>query len=195
MSRPSVVPVLLALVIGLAGPVAYGQNRHPAKPVKHAETGLKVSTLAGKFAFTLPQGYTAEAMAPGDATNGTAGSTGTMYASEKSKRVVITTQVPTPEGVTAGDNDPAFLAKATADFIAEQSKATADFKQLAQSNLVIRKLGVSRVDSTATMGGGPTLDTTFIAGSGHTVSLVQIISRADDKAGHEKLVKRVQAGR
>lgn len=195
MSRTRLAHLLLAVAVGLTAPLAHSQTKHHPKASSHEQTGPKVSTLNGKFSFTLPTGYTAEAMTPGDAKSGTAGSTGTMYASEKSKRVVMATQVPTPEGVSAGDNDPAFLQQATADFVADQTKAAPDFKKVAESTLVLKKLGVTRVDSTATMGGGPTLSTTFIAGSGKTLSLVQIISRADDRSGHDAMVKRVLAGR
>jgi len=184
----------VALTFGLTGPQAYAQTP-PAKPKQMAATtGLKVSTLDGKFSFTLPDGYVASAMSPGDAKSGTAGSSGTLYSSEKSRRVVIVTQLPTPNGVVAGDNDSAFLTQATSDFVTEQSKQTPDFKKTAQKQVLIKKLGVSRVDSSATLGGGPTLSTTFIAGSGTTLSEVQVVSRADDQSGHETMVKRILAG-
>ncbi|WP_213876732.1 hypothetical protein [Pseudomonas sp. dw_358] len=191
------VAALLGLGLALTAPLALAQThphpRHHAKSAAPVETGPKVSTLNGKFSFTLPKSYTAEAMAPGDVQSGTAGSSGTMYSSEKSKRVVIATQVPVPAGVSVGDKD--FLDKATADYVADQTKAAPDFKQTASQKLTLKKLPTSRVDSTATMGGGPTLVTSFIAGSGKTLSVVQIISRADDKAGHAAMIKRVMEGR
>lgn len=156
-------------------------------------TGPKVSTLGGKFSFTLPTGYSAETMAPGEAARGTAGATGTLYANAKSKRVIIATQTPLPPGVTASDKD--FLAQAAADYVAQQGQATSDFKKLGESEVRIDKMAVQRVDSSGTMGGGPTLGTTFITGSGDTLSMVQVISRADDRRGHDTMVQRVLAGK
>lgn len=163
-----------------------------AKTPASVPTGPKVSTLGGKFSFTLPTGYSAEPMAPGEAERGTAGATGTLYASAKSKRVIIATQTPIPPGVAIGDKN--FLKRAAADFVAQQSQATSDFKQLGDTEVRIDKLAVRRIDSSGTMGGGPTLGTTFIAGAGQTLSLVQIVSRADDRRGHETMVQRVLAG-
>jgi hypothetical protein len=174
--------------------------KQKAKPKEKAKApapapvpaGPKVSTLGGKFSFTLPTGYSAEPMAPGEAERGTAGATGTLYASAKSKRVIIATQTPIPPGVAIGDKN--FLAQAAADFVAQQSQATSDFKKLGESDIRIDKLAVRRIDSSGTLGGGPTLGTTFIAGSGQTLSLVQIVSRADDRRGHDTMVQRVLAG-
>lgn len=166
----------------------------PKAPVAApAPAGPKVSTLGGKFSFTLPTGYSAETMTPGEVSRGTAGATGTLYASARSKRVVIATQTPLPPGVAASDKN--FLTQAAADFVTQQSQATSDFKKLGESEVRIDKMPVRRVDSSGTMGGGPTLGTTFIAGSGDTLSLVQIVSRADDRRGHETMVQRVLAGK
>lgn len=178
-----------------AKPKAKAQEKAKPKapaPVPVA-TGPRVSTLAGKFAFTLPTGYSAETMAPGEVERGTAGATGTLYASAKSKRVIIATQTPVPPGVATSDKN--FLSQAAADFVAQQSQATSDFKKLGESEVSIDKMLVRRVDSSGTMGGGPTLGTTFIASSGNTLSLVQIVSRADDRRGHDAMVQRVLAGK
>lgn len=48
-----------------------------------------------------------------------------------------------------------------------------------------------QVDSTATQGGGQTLNTTLLAASGKRMALVQVISRANDKSGHDALVKTI----
>jgi hypothetical protein len=194
MSRLRCICMLLGLNLALAGTAFAAPVAHPSKPASKPPSGIKVSTLGGKFAFVLPAGYVAETMPPGDAGRGTAGAHGTMYVSQKSKRVVIATQVPTPPGVNAKDNDDVFLARVAKDFVDQQRQAMPGFKPTATRKMVIRKLGVSRVDSSGTQGGGPTLGTTFIAGSGKTLSVVQIISRADDPKGHDTLVRQVLAG-
>lgn len=173
-------------------PKAKEKAKPKAPALAPVPTGPKVSTLGGKFSFTLPSGYSAETMAPGEIERGTAGATGTLYASAKSKRVIIATQTPIPPGVATSDKS--FLTQAAADFVAQQGQATGDFKKLGESEVRIGKMAVRRVDSSGTMGGGPTLGTTFIAGSGDTLSLVQIVSRADDRRGHDTMVQRVLAG-
>nr|BFE89787.1 hypothetical protein GCM10020185_03230 [Pseudomonas brassicacearum subsp. brassicacearum] len=56
-------------------------------------------------------------------------------------------------------------------------------------------LGLRQLDTSATQGGGPTLDTTLLGASGTHMAVVQIISRASDKAGHEALVKQIASGK
>ncbi|MCY1456904.1 hypothetical protein D9M71_741540 [compost metagenome] len=48
-----------------------------------------------------------------------------------------------------------------------------------------------QIDSLSSMGGGKTVNTTFLAGSGKTMAVVQVVSRADDEAGHGALVKQI----
>ncbi|MNC80701.1 hypothetical protein D3C75_1335960 [compost metagenome] len=48
-----------------------------------------------------------------------------------------------------------------------------------------------QIDSQSSMGGGNTVNTTFLAGSGTTMAVVQVVSRADDEAGHGVLVKQI----
>ncbi len=56
-----------------------------------------------------------------------------------------------------------------------------------------RKCGVRQIDSHATQGGGKTLSTTLLAGSGNRTLVVQVISREDALAKHRELVKWITA--
>lgn len=52
-------------------------------------------------------------------------------------------------------------------------------------------LGLRQIDSTATQGGGMTQSSTPLAGSGSRMAVVQVISRINDKANHDKLVSQI----
>jgi len=184
---------ILALALLLSMPFASlpASAQTPAKAGKAAAKTLKVSTLDGRFAFNLPDGYVTEAMPAGAAQSGTAGARGTMYMNEKQRRVVIATEMPTPEGVDVDGNDPTFLDGAAAGFTAQQSASLADYTTQDKQSHVIRTLGVRQIDSTATRGGGKTLTTTFVAAAGGRLSVVEVISRADDPKGHAAMVKQI----
>ncbi|MDY7560908.1 hypothetical protein QN366_17705 [Pseudomonas sp. CCC3.2] len=181
------VALALSLTALLVGMSSFAAN----KPAHPATAATKLSTLEGKFAFNLPKGYVARALPPGDAKNGTAGATGTMYVNKDEKRVIIAAQNALPNGLKAGDNDDGFLDSSVTGFVRQQSEALPDFKQTNEHRMTIKGLGIREIDSTATMGGGSTLNTTFLSGSGNHMSVVQIVSRADDQAGHTALIKRI----
>jgi len=189
---------LVAAALTLAAPAMAHTHSHPAKHTakkKPAPTGPKVSTLKGKFHFTLPVGYVASPMDAGDAQNGTSGAKGTLYQSAKEKRVVMASEGPTPGNVTVSDYDADFLDAAVKNFVKEQSAGLPDFKKTGEKEFTVKGLGVREIDSTATQGGGPTRSTVFLAGSGSSMAIVQVISRADDQKGHEALVKKIVAGK
>lgn len=171
---------------------------HAAQPkAVHEPPAQKVSMLDGKFTFTLPKGFTATALPAGDAAQGTAGAAGTMYSSATRKAVVITAQNTLADGASVNDNDGAFLDTALAEFAAQRLKMLPDMKILGETSLTQKGtgLGLRQLDTRATQGGGPTLDTTVLSASGTRMALVQIISRANDQAGHEALVKQIISGR
>ncbi|MEB0076426.1 hypothetical protein QN386_05710 [Pseudomonas sp. CCI3.2] len=180
------VVMALSLTALLAGISSYA-----ATP---AAAATKLSTLGGKFAFSLPRGYIARPLPPGDAKNGTAGATGTMYVNKDEKRVIIAAENALPNGLKASDNDDVFLDNSVAGFVRQQSEALPGFKQTSENRMTIKGLGIREIDSTATMGGGNTLNTTFLSGSGNHMSVVQVVSRADDQAGHSALIKRIIEG-
>ncbi|MCJ8205040.1 hypothetical protein [Pseudomonas sp. RGM2987] len=184
--------LLLAAIAGLAVVPAQAA---PAKPSSEAPA-QKVSMLAGKFTFNLPKGFTATPLPAGEATQGTAGATGTMYSNATSRTVVITAENIIIGGTSVKDDDSAFLDTTMADFAAQRIKALPDAKILSEKSLTQKGsgLGLRQLDTSATQGGGPTLDTTLLGASGTRMAVVQIISRASDKAGHEALVKRIASG-
>lgn len=171
---------------------------HSASPKDPGDLPVrKVSMLGGKFAFTLPKGFAATPLPAGEAAEGTAGATGTMYSNATSKTVVITAENTILDGANVKDDDGPFLDRTMADFAAQRTKALPDAKVLGEKSLTRKGtgLGLRQLDTSATQGGGPTLDTTLLAASGTRMAVVQIISRARDKAGHEALVKQIVAGK
>ncbi|MFW9266724.1 hypothetical protein [Pseudomonas sp. NR3] len=185
--------VLLTAVASLAAwPAMAAQPKTVAQaPVQ------KISMLGGKFSFTLPKGYTATPLSAGEVAQGTAGATGMMYSNATSKTVVITAENTLVDGANVKDNDAAFLDSTFADFAVQKTKALPDAKILGEQSLVQKTtgLGLRQLDTKATQGGGPTLDTTLIGASGTRMAVVQIISRASDQAGHEALVKQIASGK
>ena len=180
---------LLALVL------AAGSAFAAAKP-----TTQTISTLGGKFTFTLPKAYAADTLPAGKAEDGTAedgtaDTQGTMYANQTTKSVVIVAETVRTDGVNIEDNDAQFLDGAVAGFVKDQSAALPDFKKQSEKKLTFKGLGLRQVDSTATQGGGKTLNSTFLGGSGNHLLVIQAISRADDAKGHAELVKQITAGK
>ncbi|WP_408733464.1 hypothetical protein [Pseudomonas sp. LS1212] len=182
-----------ALAWGLAvASILGGMNAHAAsKATTNTPAAVKVSLLEGKFTFNLPKGYVASAMPPGEDNNGTAGAVGTLYVNQTEKRVVIVAEHPLSDDTRAGDNDDAFLDGAVTGFVDRQSAALPDFKQQSETRLTIKGIGVRQIDSLSSMGGGKTLNSTFLAGSGKRMAVVQAVSRVDDQAGHDALVKQI----
>ncbi|KTC51058.1 hypothetical protein AO262_15120 [Pseudomonas fluorescens ABAC62] len=176
--------VLLVLALTAGSVIA------AAKP-----TTQTISTLDGKFTFSLPKAYTADALPAGKAEDGTADTQGTMYANRLTKSVVIVAETVRNDGVVIKDNDPQFLDGAVAGFIKDQSAALPDFKKQSEKKLTFKGLGLRQVDSTATQGGGKTLNSTFLGGSGNHLLVIQAISRADDAKGHAELVKQITGGK
>ncbi|BCX67389.1 hypothetical protein [Pseudomonas izuensis] len=185
-----------AVVLLLAAVATLGAlNAQAAKataPTKEAAATQKVSMLGGKFTFTLPKGFVANPL-PTSPT----GASGTMYANETTKTVIIAAENSLPEGTQVKDNDGAFLDGTAADFDAAQRKALPDYNKLSEKSLTLKTtgLGVRQVDSTATQGGGMTLNTTLMAASGGRMTVIQVISRPGDMAAHETLIKQIVSGK
>ncbi|MCW8278150.1 hypothetical protein IMF27_23395 [Pseudomonas sp. PCH199] len=181
--------VLLLAAVATLGAL----NAHAAKATaKETASTQKVSMLGGKFTFTLPKGFVANPL-PTSPT----GASGTMYANQTTKTVIIAAENSLPEGTTVKDNDGAFLDGTVADFDAAQHKALPDYNKLSEKSLTLKStgLGVRQVDSTATQGGGMTLNTTLMAASGSHMTVIQVISRPGDMAAHETLIKQIVSGK
>ncbi|MDD1013661.1 hypothetical protein [Pseudomonas rubra] len=179
----------LAVVALLGLPNLHAASKPAAKP---APT-VKVAVLGGKFSFSLPAGFEASPLSADEQNSEGASAVGTLYANAKEKRVVMVIEKPLPEASRPGDNDDAFLDGAVTGFVDRQSAALPDFRQTGEARLNRNGLGVRRVDSTATLGGGKTLNSTFIAGSGDRMAVIQVISRSDDASGHAALAKSIAA--
>ncbi|WP_166362526.1 hypothetical protein [Pseudomonas akapageensis] len=177
----------LAVTTLLGGMTVQAASKAAPKPA--TATAVKVSLLGGKLTFSLPSGYVASAMPPGEDNNASA--EGTLYVNQAQKRVVIVAEHPLSGDHVAGDNDDAFLDGAVTGFIDQQSAALPDFKQESETRLTFKGLGVRQIDSLSSMGGGKTLNTTFLAGSGKRMAVVQVVSRVDDQAGHGAMVKQI----
>lgn len=175
--------LLLTLAASLGAWNAFAAEAGPAH---------KISVLGDKLTFTLPKGFTANPL-PADPT----GASGTMYTNETSKTVVIVAENAVPGGANVKDNDGAFLDATASGFATEQARALADYTKLSEKSLTRKDngLGLRQIDSTATQGGGKTLDTTLMAASGRRMAIVQVISRLSDNAGHDTLVKRIVSGK
>jgi len=185
-----------ALLLGtIASLVVVSAPAAPAKPASDAPA-QKVSMLGGTFTFTLPKGFTATPLPAGEVAQGTAGATGTMYSNATSKTVVIAAENVILNGTNVKDDDGAFLDTTMADFAAQRLKSLPDAKILSEKSLKQKGtgLGLRQLDTQATQGGGPTLDSTLLAASGTRMAVVQIISRVSDQAGHEALVKQIASG-
>lgn len=192
LSKKTVVLLMMAV----AGLVAL--NAQAAKaPASDKAPVQQVSMLGGKFKFTLPKGFIATPLPAGDAATGTAGATGTMYTNNTTKTVVIAAENTIPGGANVKDNDGQFLDAAVSNFATEQAAALPDFTKLSEKSLTQKGtgLGLRQIDSTATQGGGKTLDTTLMAASSKRMAIVQVISRLSDNAGHEVLVKQIVTGK
>ncbi|MFO2465925.1 hypothetical protein OOJ96_21400 [Pseudomonas sp. 15FMM2] len=179
------------LTLTLAVGFGVSQGVWAAKPTAQETATQAISTLDGKFTFNLPAAYVAETLSTGDEAHGTAGTRGTMYTNQAGKSVVIVAETVRNDGITIQDNDPQFLDGAVAGFVKDQSAALPDFKKQNEQKLTVKGLGLRQVDSTATMGGGETLNSTFLAGSGNRLLVIQAISRADDTKGHGLMVKQI----
>ncbi|MBV4488429.1 hypothetical protein HU727_022850 [Pseudomonas sp. SWRI153] len=175
-----VAVLMLAAFAGFAA-----VNAHAAKETVKTE---KVSMLDGKFVFVLPKGFVADPLPASPS-----GAKGTMYTNQATKTVVIAAENQIPEGQNVKDNDGEFLDGSVSSFIDDQRKALPDFNKLSEKSLTQKGtgLGLRQVDSTAAQGGGQTLNTTLLAGSGTKMALVQVISRASDKKAHDALVKTI----
>ncbi|SDQ65698.1 hypothetical protein SAMN05216487_3101 [Pseudomonas sp. UC 17F4] len=181
----------LTLTLAVVGLLALPNLHAASKAGSQAKPEVKVAVLGGKFSFTLPAGFIASPLSADEQSSEGAGAVGTLYANSQEKRVVMVIEKPLPEASRPGDNDDAFLDGAVSGFVERQSAGLPDFRQTGEARLNRNGLGVRQIDSTATLGGGKTLNSTFIAGSGERMAVIQVISRSDQASSHAALVKRI----
>lgn len=181
----------LTLTLAVVGLLALPNLQAASKVTTQPKPEVQVAVLGGKFSFTLPAGFIASPLSADEQSSEGAGAVGTLYANAQQKRVVMVIEKPLPEASRPGDNDDAFLDGAVTGFVDRQSAALPDFRQTGEARLNRNGLGVRQIDSTATLGGGKTLNSTFIAGSGERMAVIQVISRSDQASSHAALVKRI----
>lgn len=181
----------LTLTLAVVGLLGLSNLHAASKPATKPKPEVQVAVLGGKFSFKLPAGFEASPLSADEQSSEGADAVGTLYANAQEKRVVMVIEKPLPEASRPGDNDDAFLDGAVTGFVDRQSAGLPDFRQTGELRLNRNGLGVRQVDSTATLGGGKTLNSTFIAGSGDRMAVIQVISRSDDASGHAALVRRI----
>lgn len=144
-----------AVVLLLAAVAGFGAINAQAAKAKEKAVTENVSMLDGKFSFVLPKGFVGDPLPAGPT-----GAKGMIYTNDATKTVVITAENQIPEGNNVKDNDSAFLDGTVSDFIDAQRKALPDFNKLSEKSLTQKGngLGLRQVDSTATQGGGQTLN-------------------------------------
>ncbi|ROL68929.1 hypothetical protein BK634_14225 [Pseudomonas chlororaphis] len=179
--------LILAALAGFGAMSAQAADKKSSKP----PAAQNISMLNGKFSFTLPKGFTASTLGAGDEASGTAGASGTLYSNATTKTVVIAAHNTLPNGQQVEDNDSVFLDGAVAGFLSQQAAALPDFSKQSEKSMRVKSLGVRQIDSTASMGGGLTLNSTLLAGSGNKMMVIQVISRVGDKTGHDTLMKQI----
>lgn len=196
LSRSLVWSFALVALCSLNAPAWSAQQGSKAAATPPAASGAtSISVLAGKLRFSLPSGYETAALPPGDASNGTAGAQGTLYMNEAQKRIVVVTEMPLQSALDAGKAESdAFLASASQGFIGRQAQALPDFHQTGDKRVSLNGLPAQQIDATATIGGGKTLTTYFMAGVGQRMAVVQIISRETDRTGHDAVIQRITSG-
>lgn len=127
LARKALVLVFAAVAsLGTLNAVAAGKST-----AKQA-AGEKVALLDGKLAFSLPKGFSAATLPVGDEAKGTGGASGTLYANDTTRTVVIAAQNRIPNGAQVKDNDTAFLDDAVSGFLSQQAQALPDFSKQAE---------------------------------------------------------------
>lgn len=180
--NPKAAVLVLAFIGGLTS-FSVSQAA-PATPAA-APQQIPLRTIAllnGKFKLRLPADYVVSAMP--------AGVPGTLYINQEERRMVVVVESTLDNGKKVADNDPVFLDQTVEDFMNHQA-AQADYKKTSQQKITVNGLGIRQIDATSTMGGAPTLSTTLLAASGPRMLDLQIISAADDGAGHLALTKQI----
>jgi hypothetical protein len=174
---------VVLLVAALAGFGAL--NAQAAK--KNASTE-KVSMLDGKFTFVLPKGFVADPLPTSPS-----GATGTMYTNEATKTVVITAQNTIPEGQHVKDNDGEVPRWQRGEFHRRPAQGTAGLQQTQRKKPDPERHGPWPASGRQHRHPGRRPDPQHHADGRlrHDMALVQVISRASDKKGHDALVKTI----
>lgn len=182
--------VMLCLAFSVQGVAAVQAATEP--PTSEASTPQRISVLAGKLTYTLPQGYVERELPELDAQARARGMTGTMYVNAAQKRMVVVTETPVPEGSFEGDNDEEFLLGLANGTISKHESGYQDFRILREKEVVKNNgLGILEIDAYGTLGNDQLLNTTLLAASGRTAAYIHLISPRDTRKTHIALIKAI----
>ncbi|MBB4129382.1 hypothetical protein [Xanthomonas sp. 3075] len=152
------------------------------------------SLLDGKIRFDLPPDFVGTALPPDPPENGAAGVTGTAYTNARQQMVLASEEASMPDGVRVQDNDARFLDGVMASFIEQQQASWQHYQRAGEKSITIKGLGLRQVDAIASFSDIPMRVTMLLAGSGRTLALIRITSKADDVDSHNMLVSNVLDG-
>jgi hypothetical protein len=182
----------LCMVAALSGAAVTAVAAPPAKPAAPAATqaqgqgqapaagSAKLALLDGKLPFTLKD-YEPRPM-PG-------GGPGTMFFSGDDKRIIVVGEDPFPEPAK-NFSDKDFLENMKG--IKERQQANSpDYKVVSEKTERVKGLNVHHIEATDSMGGNPVLQATLLAAANKKFTVIQVISGADDAAGHAAAVSNI----
>ena len=155
----------------------------------------KFALLKKQFNFTLPASYAGREIKRSSGTPGDGSAWGSMFASNDDRKIVVVSEAPNPSGTQVGKNDNIFLTGAGAGYNAQQKRAHPRYQVQSEKTIVVKGLGMRRIEATDIIDGAAALSTALLAASGPTLAVVQVISGANDPQGHEALVDRILAGK
>lgn len=194
MSSTFFISAALALAITgsllYASVPAHAQAQRPSASTQQEHASL----LGGKIKFALPPDFVDMKIPSSPAANGSEGVTAFAYANQARQQMVLASeQSPMAEGARAQDNDARFLDGVMASFIRQQA-SWPQYQRQGEKSHTIKGLGFRQIDAIASFDGIPMRVTLLLAGSGDTLALIRITSKADDAAGHDSLVASVLEG-
>lgn len=179
----------LCMIAALGGTAMTAVAAPPGKPAASAPAPApapaaagtaKLALLDGKLPFTL-SGFEPRPM-PG-------GGPGTMFFSGDDKRIIVVGEDPIPAAAGAVSDKEFFEGMKT---IKDRQQATSpDYKVVSEKTERVKGLNVHHIEATDNMGGNPVLQATLLATANKKFTVIQVISGADDAAGHADAVNNI----
>lgn len=174
----------LCMIAALGGTAVTAVAAPPDKPAASAAAPAagtaKLALLDGKLPFTL-KGYDPRPM-PG-------GGPGTMFFSDDGKRIIVVGEDPFP-AAAGGVSDKEFFdgMKSIKD---RQQANSPDYKVVSEKTERVKGLNVHHIEASDNMDGNSVLQATLLAAANKKFTVIQVISGADDAAGHAEAVNNI----